>query len=66
MQEHNYGFPYEVACGVNQSTTKDKRKNAEDLASMLLKAFGWRESDDGFDYWYDVYNRLLRISWVGR
>jgi hypothetical protein len=36
------------------------------LVDALQEAFTWASSEDGFDYWEDVQERLARIAREGR
>lgn len=40
-------------------------ENANELVTLLPSAFSWARTDEGFEYWESVSQKLFRISQIG-
>lgn len=42
--------------------TKLNKKNCKEAAELLIDCFLWNSSQEGHDYWSNVYFKLLYMS----
>lgn len=47
------------------SYVNTRRANAAVIRDKLIHGFVWKDTDDGADYWVDVFYRLERIANAG-
>lgn len=45
-----------------ESFTKSDLERIDKIADDLMDAFLWDETEQGFDYWFDVYRNLRKIA----
>ena len=45
---------------VDEEKLNDHQRRIYEVAEKLIQAFTWHDVPPGFDYWYGVYNNLIK------
>jgi hypothetical protein len=59
------GLEHQKKCTNSDSNNMQNKARVGKLASDMGHAFMWGSTEEGHNYWSDVYNRLRRIAQEG-
>lgn len=62
IEQHRFHQSFEK---LRKKTVEEARYDMElfpHLKDYLLGAFAWEDTDQGFDYWEDIYKRILSMT----
>ena len=63
--DYDFGFPFEILNERKRESAVWDKEDMNKAINCLVSAFYWDMTDEGEQYWNDIYERLLRIKYKG-